>query len=87
MIPTSCPMCSPWSLANTILNRCGGHHLGNDPELSGPGRSGPRQLGMMLHYAFETGATSTGAGGNFLPPGILRCGRSAAFTLMGYAFD
>jgi hypothetical protein len=42
---------------------------------------------MMLHYAFETGATSTGAGGNFLPPGILRCGRSAAFTLMGYAFD
>jgi peptide/nickel transport system permease protein len=42
---------------------------------------------MMLHYAFETGATSTGAWWYFLPPGICVVAVVLAFTLMGYAFD
>ncbi len=43
--------------------------------------------GMMLHYAFEAGATSQGAYWYFLPPGICVVAVVLAFTFMGYAFD
>ena len=43
--------------------------------------------GMMLHYAFVSGATSMGAWWYFLPPGICVVLIVLAFTLLGYAFD
>jgi peptide/nickel transport system permease protein len=43
--------------------------------------------GMMLHYAFSSGAISMGAWWFFLPPGICVILIVLAFTLLGYAFD
>ena len=43
--------------------------------------------GMMLHYAFTSGATSMGAWWYYLPPGICVVLIVLAFTLLGYAFD
>ena len=43
--------------------------------------------GMMLHYAFESGATSAGAYWYYLPPGICVVLVVLSFTLLGYAFD
>ena len=43
--------------------------------------------GMMLHYAFQSGAASTGAYWYFLPPGICVVLVVLAFTFLGYSFD
>ena len=43
--------------------------------------------GMMLNYAFESGAASSGAYWYFLPPGICVVLVVLSFTFLGYAFD
>jgi len=43
--------------------------------------------GMMLHYAFQSGAASSGAFWYFLPPGICVVLVVLSFTFLGYAFD
>lgn len=43
--------------------------------------------GMMLHYAFESGAASIGAYWYFLPPGICVVLLVLSFTFLGYTLD
>ena len=43
--------------------------------------------GMMLHYAFETGATTLGAWWWILPPGLCVVFVVLSFTLVGHAMD
>lgn len=43
--------------------------------------------GMMLHYAFESGAASLGAYWYLIPPGLCVVLTVLGFTFIGYAFD
>ncbi|KUO51318.1 MAG: ABC transporter permease [Desulfitibacter sp. BRH_c19] len=43
--------------------------------------------GMMLHYAFETGATTLGAWWWIIPPGLCVVLVVLSFTFVGYALD
>jgi peptide/nickel transport system permease protein len=43
--------------------------------------------GMMLHYAFESGAASLGAYWYLISPGICVVLVVLGFTFIGYAFD
>jgi peptide/nickel transport system permease protein len=53
----------------------------------GMGDSTKPSWGMMLHFAFESGAASNKAFWYLLPPGICVLMVVLSFTFMGYAFD
>lgn len=81
------PNVFPIIFANTVL--IAAIAITSETTLSFLGLGDPTTAswGMMLHYAFEAGATSQGAYWYFLPPGICVVAVVLAFTFMGYAFD
>lgn len=81
------PNVFPLIFANTIL--VAAVAITSETTLSFLGLGDPTTAswGMMLHYAFESGATSQGAWWFFLPPGLCVVAVVLAFTFMGYAFD
>lgn len=81
------PNVFPIIFANTVL--IAAIAITSETTLSFLGLGDPTTAswGMMLHYAFEAGATSRGAYWFFLPPGICVVAVVLAFTFMGYAFD
>lgn len=81
------PNVFPLVFANTILIAAAAITSETTLSFLGLGDPAHASWGMMLHYAFETGATSAGAWWYFLPPGICVVSVVLAFTLMGYAFD
>jgi peptide/nickel transport system permease protein len=81
------PNVFPLVFANTILIAAAAITSETTLSFLGLGDPAHASWGMMLHYAFETGATSTGAWWYFLPPGLCVVAVVLAFTLMGYAFD
>ena len=87
MIRHILPNVFPLVFANTILSAAAAITSETTLSFLGLGDPAHASWGMMLHYAFETGATSTGAWWYFLPPGICVVAVVLAFTLMGYAFD
>lgn len=81
------PNVFPLVFANTILIAAAAITSETTLSFLGLGDPAHASWGMMLHYAFETGATSTGAWWYFMPPGICVVAVVLSFTLMGYAFD
>ena len=81
------PNVFPLVFANTVL--VASVAIVSETTLSFLGLGDPARAswGMMLHYAFECGAASTGAYWYYLPPGICVVVVVLSFTLMGYAFD
>lgn len=81
------PNVFPLVFANTVL--VAAVAIVSETTLSFLGLGDPTMAswGMMLHYAFESGATSAGAYWYYLPPGICVVLVVLAFTLLGYAFD
>ncbi|HNT25768.1 MAG TPA: ABC transporter permease [Anaerolineales bacterium] len=81
------PNVFPLIFANTIL--VAAIAITSETTLSFLGLGDPTTAswGMMLHYAFEAGATSQGAYWFFLPPGMCVVAVVLAFTFIGYAFD
>lgn len=81
------PNVFPLVFANTVL--VAAIAITSETTLSflGLGDSGHASWGMMLHYAFESGAANAGAYWYYLPPGICVVAVVLAFTLMGYALD
>jgi ABC-type dipeptide/oligopeptide/nickel transport system permease subunit len=76
----------PWLPLMMVLAAILGTNLWNIIFL-GLGDPTMASWGMMLHYAFEGGATAAGAYWYYLPPGICVVLVVLAFTLLGYAFD
>lgn len=81
------PNVFPLVFANTVL--IASTAIVSETTLSflGLGDTSMASWGMMLHYAFECGATGLGAYWYYLPPGICVILVVLAFTLLGYAFD
>lgn len=81
------PNVFPLVFANTVL--VAAVAIVSETTLSFLGLGDPTTAswGMMLHYAFESGATSAGAWWYYLPPGICVVMVVLSFTLLGYAFD
>lgn len=81
------PNVFPLVFANTVL--VSAVAIVSETTLSFLGLGDPTTAswGMMLHYAFESGATSAGAYWYYLPPGICVVLVVLSFTLLGYAFD
>jgi peptide/nickel transport system permease protein len=87
MIHHILPNVFPLIFANTVLIAAAAITSETTLSFLGLGDPSHASWGMMLHYAFETGATSSGAYWYFLPPGLCVVAVVLAFTLMGYAFD
>lgn len=87
MIKHILPNVFPLVFANTIL--VSAEAILSETTLSflGLGDVSRSSWGMMLHYAFESGAASIGAYWYFLPPGICVVLLVLSFTFLGYAFD
>lgn len=81
------PNVFPLVFANTIL--IAATAIISETTLSFLGLGDPLSAswGMMLHFAFETGAASIGAYWFYLPPGLCVVAVVLGFTLTGYAFD
>ncbi len=81
------PNVFPLVFANTVL--VAAVAIVSETTLSFLGLGDPAMAswGMMLHYAFEGGATAAGAYWYYLPPGICVVLVVLSFTLLGYAFD
>ncbi len=81
------PNVFPLVFANTVL--VAAIAIVSETTLSFLGLGDPTTAswGMMLYYAFQSGATSAGAYWYYLPPGICVVLVVLAFTLIGYAFD
>jgi peptide/nickel transport system permease protein len=81
------PNVFPLIFANTVL--IASEAILSETTLSFLGLGDPSHSswGMMLHYAFEGGASNQGAYWYFLPPGICVVAVVLSFTMMGYAFD
>ena len=81
------PNVFPLVFANTVL--VAAVAIVSETTLSFLGLGDPTMAswGMMLHYAFEGGATAAGAWWYYLPPGLCVVLVVLAFTLLGYAFD
>ena len=81
------PNVFPLVFANTVL--VAAVAIVSETTLSFLGLGDPTTAswGMMLHYAFEGGATAAGAWWYYLPPGLCVVLVVLAFTLLGYAFD
>lgn len=87
MVKHILPNVFPLVFANTIL--VSAVAILSETTLSFLGLGDPTQpsWGMMLHYAFESGAASIGAYWFFIPPGLAVVLVVLAFTFLGYAFD
>lgn len=81
------PNVFPLVFANTVL--VAAVAIVSETTLSFLGLGDPTMAswGMMLHYAFEGGATAAGAYWYYLPPGICVVLVVLSFTLLVYAFD
>ena len=81
------PNVFPLIFANTVL--IAATAIISETTLSFLGLGDPTRAswGMMLHYAFESGAASADAYWYYLPPGICVVLVVLSFALMGYAFD
>lgn len=81
------PNVFPLIFANTVL--IAATAIISETTLSFLGLGDPTRAswGMMLHYAFESGAASANAYWYYLPPGICVVLVVLSFALMGYAFD
>ena len=81
------PNVFPLVFANTVL--VAAVAIVSETTLSFLGLGDPTMAswGMMLHYAFEGGATAAGAYWYYLPPGVCVVLVVLSFTLLGYAFD
>ncbi len=81
------PNVFPLIFANTVL--VAATAIVTETTLSFLGLGDPTQAswGMMLHYAFESGAASSNAYWYYLPPGLCVVLVVLSFALMGYAFD
>lgn len=87
MIKHILPNVFPLVFANTIL--VSAVAILSETTLSFLGMGDPTHpsWGMMLHFAFESGAASVGAFWFLLPPGLCVVAVVLAFTFLGYAFD
>ncbi len=81
------PNVFPLIFANTILVTAVSILSETTLSFLGMGDSTRPSWGMMLHFAFESGAATSGALWFVLPPGLCVLGLVLGFTLMGYAFD
>lgn len=81
------PNVFPLVFANTILVTAVAIISETTLSFLGLGDPSRPSWGMMLHYAFQSGAASSGAYWFFLPPGICVVLVVLAFTFLGYAFD
>jgi peptide/nickel transport system permease protein len=81
------PNIFPLIFANTILVTAVSILSETTLSFLGMGDSTQPSWGMMLHFAFESGAATSGALWFILPPGLCVLGLVLGFTLMGYAFD
>jgi peptide/nickel transport system permease protein len=81
------PNVFPLLFANTVL--VAAVAIISETTLSFLGMGDPTRAswGMMLHYAFETGATTLGAWWWLIPPGLCVVFVVLAFTYVGYALD
>ncbi|MBN2051160.1 MAG: ABC transporter permease [Spirochaetales bacterium] len=87
MIRHILPNAFPLVFANTIL--VSAVAILSETTLSFLGMGDPLHpsWGMMLHFAFESGAASIGAFWFLFPPGLCVVAVVLAFTFLGYAFD
>ncbi|MGI6766002.1 MAG: ABC transporter permease [Lentihominibacter sp.] len=87
MVKHIIPNVFPLIFANTVL--VAAVAITSETTLSFLGLGDPTMAswGMMLHYAFESGAASIGAWWYYIPPGLCVVLVILSFTLMGYAFD
>ncbi|HHU68827.1 MAG TPA: ABC transporter permease [Thermoanaerobacterales bacterium] len=87
MVKHILPNVFPLVFANTIL--VSAVAILSETTLSFLGMGDPTHpsWGMMLHFAFESGAASVGAFWFLLPPGLCVVAVVLAFTFLGYAFD
>ena len=81
------PNVLPLIFANTILVTAVSILSETTLSFLGMGDSTKPSWGMMLHFAFESGAATSGALWFILPPGLCVLGLVMGFTFMGYAFD
>lgn len=81
------PNVFPLIFANTILVTAVSILSETTLSFLGMGDSTRPSWGMMMHFAFESGATSSGAYWYILPPGLCVLLLVMGFTFMGYAFD
>lgn len=87
MIKHIMPNVFPLIFANTVLVAAVAITSETTLSFLGLGDTTRASWGMMLHYAFESGAASVGAWWYYIPPGLCVVLVILAFTLMGYAFD
>jgi len=81
------PNVFPLIFANTVLVAAVAIISETTLSFLGLGDVSRSSWGMMLHYAFESGATSSNAYWYYLPPGLCVVLVVLSFSLMGYAFD
>ncbi len=81
------PNVFPLVFANTILVSAVAILSETTLSFLGMGDSLRPSWGMMLHFAFESGAASIGAFWFLLPPGLCVVAVVLGFTFLGYAFD
>lgn len=81
------PNVFPIIFSNTILITATSILSETTLSFLGMGDSTRPSWGMMLHFAFESGAASNHAYWYLLPPGICVLLVVLSFTFMGYAFD
>lgn len=81
------PNVFPLIFANTILVTAVSILSETTLSFLGMGDSTRPSWGTMLHFAFESGATSSGALWFILPPGLCVLCLVMGFTFLGYAFD
>jgi len=81
------PNVFPLIFANTILVTATSILSETTLSFLGMGDVTRPSWGTMLHFAFESGAATSGELWFILPPGLCVLGLVLGFTLMGYAFD
>lgn len=81
------PNVFPLIFANTILVSAVAILSETSLSFLGMGDPAHPSWGMMLHYAFKSGAASIGAYWFLLPPGLCVVAVVLGFTFLGYAFD
>ena len=81
------PNVFPLVFANTVLVAAVAITAETSLSFLGLGDPATPSWGMMLHYAFTSGAMSVGAWWYYLPPGLCVVAIVLAFTLLGFAFD
>lgn len=81
------PNVFPIVFSNTILITAASILSETTLSFLGMGDSTKPSWGMMLHFAFESGAAANKAYWYLIPPGICVLFLVLSFTFMGYAFD